>query len=96
MFYCDFLYFQLNGEKCDACLNGVQTLFKHFRQEVVPLELDYLTQEICTTAEDSEGCQSGILTWWPTLAGLIFSDDVPKIFCPILTAESCSNSQNTR
>ena len=68
-------------EGCQFCVDDVMTFFNaDITEEAIAEEINIL-ERICVDFEDFEGCQTGIVTWWPMIARKIFVKKGAEYIC---------------
>ena len=58
-------------------------------EEGINKELDILKSDVCPEAEDPNGCEVGIRTWWPSVARVLWQAGSESYVCNGLTNGTC-------
>ena len=74
--------------ECQTCRDGVGILFSHLATEPAG-QIELLNDNVCPEAPDVEGCKVGVETWWPIIAGIIFSPEAAAYTCRELSGGAC-------
>merc|ERR1712020_770466 len=82
-------------EGCEFCRAGVGIMFEHMSGDALEKTIELLDEYVCPNVplEQIAGCKTGIKTWWPMIAQIIFNDEAAKYVCAGLSEGACNAFQ---
>lgn len=76
-------------EACQVCRAGTGKLFEALNtDESLTRQEQLIIDEGCPNLDDPEGCATGVLTWWRSMAAAIYTQNAAAIACNALES-SC-------
>lgn len=77
---------------CEVCRSATNLVWEWMLSpEILYSQQVYLSDKICPTLPDVDGCRMGVLTWWERISNILFNHDASARICHQIDS-SCTAS----